>query len=205
MDSRVEIRHLRAFVAVVEAGSFSAGARSLNVSQPALSQNIGMLEQSLDMHLLDRGPGGVSPTPAGAVLLSEARSLIRRFEKALAVMASFSPEASAVLHIAVPPEVTVQPLADALSKLAASPFRNTAVQISQLSCPTQLAALKKGALDSSRIFVNGFVHRSSFLACFAQKPSRSLSPSATIALYAAIPAMLAVFWSSAGGGKTRVS
>ena len=151
MDSRVEIRHLRAFVAVVEAGSFSAGARSLNVSQPALSQNVGMLEQSLDMHLLDRGPGGVSPTPAGAVLLSEARSLIRRFEKALAVMASFSPEASAVLHIAVPPEVTVQPLADALSKLAASPFRNTAVQISQLSCPAQLAALKKGALDLALI------------------------------------------------------
>jgi hypothetical protein len=66
-------------------------------------------------------------------------------------MASFSPEVSAVLQIAVPPEMTVQPLADALSKLAASPFRNTTVQISQLSCPAQLAALKKGALDLALI------------------------------------------------------
>ena len=151
MEPRVEIRHLRAFVAVVEAGSFTAGARILNVSQPALSQNLAMLEQSLDMHLLDRGPGGVSLTPAGTALLIEARSLIRRFEKALAVVASFSPEASAALQIAVPSQMTVQPLADALSKLAASPFRNTAVQISQLSCPAQLAALKKGTLDLALI------------------------------------------------------
>jgi DNA-binding transcriptional LysR family regulator len=151
MEPRVEIRHLRAFVAVVEAGSFTAGARILNVSQPALPQNLAVLEQSLDMHLLDRGPGGESLTPAGTALLSEARSLIRRFEKALAVVASFSPEATAALKIAVPPEMTGQPLADALSKLAASPFRNTTVQISQLSCPGQLAALKKGALDLALI------------------------------------------------------
>src|SRR3978361_1000386 len=121
MEPRVEIRHLRAFVAVVEAGSFTAGARILNVSQPALSQNLAVLEQSLDIHLLDRGPGGISLTPAGTALLSEARSLIGRFEKALAVVASFSPEASAALKIAIPPEMPVQPLADALSKLAASP------------------------------------------------------------------------------------
>jgi DNA-binding transcriptional LysR family regulator len=151
MESRVEIRHLRAFVAVVEAGSFSAGARGLKVSQPALSQNVAMLEQSLDRHLLERGPGGVSPTPAGAALFSEARSLIRRFEQTLAVMASFSPEASAGLRIAVPAEMTVQPLADALSKLATSPFRATVVEISQLSCTAQLAALKKGALDLALI------------------------------------------------------
>lgn len=147
MRSRVEIRHLRAFVAVVDAGSFSAGARNLNVSQPALSQNVALLEQSLDRHLLDRGPGGVSPTPAGNALLGEARTLIRRFERALAVMASFTPEVNAVLRIAVPADMTVQPLTDALSKLAASPFHDTTVQISQMPCPTQLAALANGKLD----------------------------------------------------------
>ncbi|MGV9803785.1 LysR family transcriptional regulator [Mycobacterium sp. NPDC003449] len=147
----MEIRHFRAFVAVVEAGSFSAGARSLNVSQPALSQNVAILEQSLNRRLLDRNPSGVSPTPAGAAFLSEARILIRRFERALAVMANFSPQAAAVLRIALHAEMTVQPLSDALSKLAASPFRNTTVQISQLPCPTQLAALKKGALDLALI------------------------------------------------------
>ena len=147
MESRVEIRHLRAFVAAVEAGSFSAGARNLKVSQPALSQNVALLEQSLDRHLLDRGPCGVSPTAAGTALLGEARVLIRRFDRALAMMASFSPEANAVLRIAVPADITVQPLTEALSKLAASPFRRTAVQISQLPCPLQLAALKKGELD----------------------------------------------------------
>ena len=151
MDSRVEIRHLRAFVAVVEAGSFTAGARSLNVSQPALSQNVALLEQSLNRHLLDRGPCGVSPTPAGTALYGEARILIKRFERALAMMASFSPEAHAVLRIAVPTEMAVQPLTAALAKLAASPFKSTSVQISQLPCPEQLRALQKGALDLALI------------------------------------------------------
>jgi DNA-binding transcriptional LysR family regulator len=151
VKSRVEIRHLRAFVAVADARSFSAAARNLNVSQPALSQIVGMLEQSLGTRLLERGPCGVSPTSAGTALISEARILIRRFEKALAVVASFAPEASAALRIAVPAEMAAQPLADALSELAASPFRHTAVQISQLSCPAQLAALKEGALDLALI------------------------------------------------------
>jgi len=147
MESRVEIRHLRAFVAVVEAGSFSAGARTLKVSQPALSQNVALLEQSLDRHLLNRGPCGVSPTPAGTAFLGEARLLIRRFERALAMMANFAPEADSVLRMAVSADITVQPLTEALAKLAASPFRNTAVRISQMPCPAQSVALKKGELE----------------------------------------------------------
>jgi hypothetical protein len=47
--------------------------------------------------------------------------------------------------------------------------------------------LKKGAFDSSSVLVNGLSHMSSFLACFAQKPSKSRSASAHIALYAASP------------------
>ena len=151
MESRIEIRHLRAFVAVVEAGSFSAGARRLQVSQPALSQNVALLEQSLNRNLLHRCSSGVSPTAAGTALLGEARQLIRRFERTLAKMASFSPEPQAVLRIAVPAESTVRPLTDALSELAASQFRSTAVQISQLPCPAQLTALQKGQLDLALI------------------------------------------------------
>lgn len=151
MEPRVEIRHLRAFVAVAEAGSLSAGARSLDVSQPAVSQSVAMLEESLNIRLLVRGPGGTSPTPAGTVLLSEARVLIGRFETILAKLANFSPEVGAPLRIAVPVEMTIQPLTDALSKLAASRFRSTDVQISQLSCPAQLAALRKGTLDLALI------------------------------------------------------
>lgn len=151
MEPRVEIRHLRAFVAVAEAGSLSAGARSLDVSQPAVSQSVAALEESLNMRLLVRGSGGTSPTPAGTVLLSEARILIGRFETVLAKMANLSLQVAAPLRIAVPVEMTVQPLSDALSKLAASRFRSTDVQLSQLPCPAQLAALRRGTLDLALI------------------------------------------------------
>lgn len=151
MEPRIDIRHLCAFVAVAEAGSLSAGARSLDVSQPAVSQSLAALEESLNVRLLVRGPGGTSPTPAGAVLLSEARTLIGRFETVLAKVANISPDVGAPLRIAVPAEMTIQPLTDALSKLAASRFRNTVVQLSQLPCPAQLEALRRGTLDLALI------------------------------------------------------
>src|SRR6476619_7655193 len=65
--------------------------------------------------------------------------------------------------------------------------------------------LKNGAFDSSSVFVNGLCHRSSARACFAQKPSKSLSASAHIALYAGIPEMLACLTKASEGGNTRFS
>ncbi|MEV1200816.1 LysR family transcriptional regulator, partial [Microbispora rosea] len=48
----MELRELRAFVVVAEEGGMSAAARRLHVSQPALSQTVGMLERRLGVKLL---------------------------------------------------------------------------------------------------------------------------------------------------------
>lgn len=60
-----ELRQLRHFVTVVRIGSFSAAAVELNLTQPALSKSIRLLEQSLGVRLLERGPSGVTPTQFG--------------------------------------------------------------------------------------------------------------------------------------------
>ncbi|HEU4409994.1 MAG TPA: LysR family transcriptional regulator [Polyangiaceae bacterium] len=60
---------LEAFHAVARARSFSAAARELGVTQPALSQRVRLLEDELGRPLLTRGPGGVAPTEAGRRLL----------------------------------------------------------------------------------------------------------------------------------------
>ena len=49
------LRQLRTFLAVVEAGSVSGGARSLHLTQPAASQQLRDLERALSVRLLDRG------------------------------------------------------------------------------------------------------------------------------------------------------
>jgi len=62
-------------------------------------------------------------------------------------MASFTPAAKTGLRIAIPAEMTIQPLADALSKLAASPFRSTAVEITTFVSRT-IGRTQEGRLGS---------------------------------------------------------
>lgn len=75
--------HLRAFLAVIEWGTFSAAARHLNLSQPAVSQRIIALEESIGSPLFERAPGRSAPqlTEAGTLLEPEARSTLNRWEQ----------------------------------------------------------------------------------------------------------------------------
>ena len=72
----VELRHLRYFVAVADAGTFTQAAERMFVAQPTLSQQIRRLEELVGAPLLQRGREGVRLTEAGAVLLEEARALL---------------------------------------------------------------------------------------------------------------------------------
>ena len=65
-------RLLRTFLAVCRSGSISGAARTLNVSQPAVSVAIAQLERGLDSTLLARSRQGVTPTPAGVALMRRA-------------------------------------------------------------------------------------------------------------------------------------
>ncbi|MDA0159305.1 LysR family transcriptional regulator [Solirubrobacter ginsenosidimutans] len=81
-----EIRQLRYFVAVAERGSVSQAALDLHLSQSALSEALRKLEVELGVELLARSSRGVAVTPAGDVLVGEAREAIARFDAALAAV-----------------------------------------------------------------------------------------------------------------------
>ena len=67
--------HLMIFLAVAEAGGISRGAERLFISQPAVSKQLGLLEASLGLTLLERTPKGTVLTEAGRVLRDYARRL----------------------------------------------------------------------------------------------------------------------------------
>ncbi|WP_394788529.1 LysR substrate-binding domain-containing protein [Rhodoferax sp.] len=72
----MELKLLRAFVCVADAGHFGRAASTLCVTQPALSKQIAGLEATLGARLLQRGRLGASLTPFGRVFLDDARRLV---------------------------------------------------------------------------------------------------------------------------------
>ena len=79
----MELRQLRAFVAVATEGHFGRAAARLNLTQPGLTLRIQALEKELGAHLLERNAREVQLTAAGMVLLPHAKSLLRTEDRAL--------------------------------------------------------------------------------------------------------------------------
>jgi DNA-binding transcriptional LysR family regulator len=73
---------MEAFVLVVDAGSFSAAARHLNVGQPAISKSVAQLEDRLGVKLLVRSTHGLAPTEAGLSFYERARRSIEEADEA---------------------------------------------------------------------------------------------------------------------------
>src|SRR6185436_6580891 len=88
----VEIRHLRAFVAVAEDLNFGRAAARLYVSQPALSRQIRALERLVGCELLRRSTHRVELTVAGSALLDRARRLLADLDEAIATTQSVGGE-----------------------------------------------------------------------------------------------------------------
>ncbi|MFN2492272.1 MAG: LysR family transcriptional regulator [Pyrinomonadaceae bacterium] len=79
----MEIRQLRAFVAIAELGTFTAGALRVHVTQAAISMQIRQLENELGAKLFIRAPRRVMLTEAGEQLLQRARQILRDHDAAL--------------------------------------------------------------------------------------------------------------------------
>jgi len=88
----VEIRHLRAFVAVAEELNFGRAAARLYLSQPALSRQIRALERLVGCELLRRSTHRVELTVAGSALLDRARRLLGDLDEAIATTQSVGGE-----------------------------------------------------------------------------------------------------------------
>jgi LysR family hca operon transcriptional activator len=83
MGVEMELRHLRYFVAVAEAGSLTVAAQGkLHTSQPSLSRQIRDLEDEVGAQLLARSARGIELTPAGRAFLHHARSVLSQVEAA---------------------------------------------------------------------------------------------------------------------------
>lgn len=86
----MEIKQLKAFVAIAEEKTFTAGAKRVHVTQAAVSMQIRQLEEEVGLPVFERTPRKVLLTQAGELLLDRARRILREHDSALEELAEIA-------------------------------------------------------------------------------------------------------------------
>lgn len=142
MIRNMDIALLRAFVAIVDGGSVSAAARSLHLTQGAVSQQLARLEALLDQRLLWRDHRGARLAPKGESLLPTAREMIALNDRLWRDLGGVRNR----VRLGAPPDVISEILPPLLKAFAmASPQ----TEVSLISAPSALLgkALADGLVD----------------------------------------------------------
>jgi LysR family transcriptional regulator, transcription activator of glutamate synthase operon len=142
----MELRQLRAFVQVANAGTFTRAADELHLAQSAVSQAVGRLEAELGFELLRRTSRGVELTEAGTAVFERARDVVAGADAIRADLAALRGllEGTVALGTMLPPGPIDLPGLLA-SFHAAHP--GIAVRVREGSAPEILALLRRGELD----------------------------------------------------------
>jgi LysR family transcriptional regulator, hca operon transcriptional activator len=149
MSGNMELRHLRYFVAVADAGSLTvAAARKLHTSQPSLSRQIRDLEDEVGAQLLTRGARGIELTSAGRAFLDHARLVLSQVEAAADAARGIAHPAKPrfVLGFLTNHELTWMPEA---FRILGEELPNIDVMITSQYSPSLANALLKGTVDAA--------------------------------------------------------
>lgn len=152
----MQLRHLRYFVKIVDAGSISRAAAIIHVAQPALSQQIAELEENLGVELLQRSARGVRPTKAGEALYREATSILKQVENLPSIIRSSGGQIEGVVSLGMSSTLAalfVSPLIEA-SKQA---LPNVTLRFAVADSQTIKSRVQANTLDLAVVFENEHV------------------------------------------------
>jgi DNA-binding transcriptional LysR family regulator len=110
-------RRLLTFREVARLGSFSRAGDALALTQPAVSQQISALERQLGVKLLERGPGGPTPTEAGTLLLAHADAVADRLAQADTQVAELAAADRETLRVGAFPSALASVIPAAIARL----------------------------------------------------------------------------------------
>lgn len=147
----IELRHLRYFVAVAEELNFRQAAERIYIDQTPLSRTIRDLEDQLGVELFVRAPRKLRLTPAGLRMLTEARKVFIRIERAQRVVRETDARFRAPLRIGVADGLAQPKLSHCLSD-----WRSVApeihLELTELRAPELAEALQREELDAGFSF-----------------------------------------------------
>lgn len=144
-------RHLRYFVGIVDAGSFSRAATLIHVAQPALSQQIADLEQEIGVTLLHRSARGVRPTPAGELLYKEASAILQQMDRLPDLLRSLDAAPQGVVRLGMS-STLASGLAGGLIETCRAQLPQVALQFTTAPSMQLRERLHAGTLDLALAF-----------------------------------------------------
>lgn len=193
----MEIRQLRAFVAVAEELHFRRASERLHLTQPALSKQIRALEEALGESLFHRTRQQVRLTPAGAAFVGPARDILDRLRLAQDAVKLAARGRTGRLEIGFCQGMEMRTLPRAVRRFRRR-FPQVEVGLHPMSSPEQVDGVRRGRIDL------GFVHlpvknhdvaveplgREPFLLVSPEDHPLSKCPEPTVAALADVPFIL---------------
>jgi LysR family transcriptional regulator, cyn operon transcriptional activator len=146
MPEPLDIRHLRYFLAVAEAGNFSRAADRLGISQPSVSQQMRDLEAALRVPLFQRRGKRILLTPRGLIFQEHARAVLHQLENLLQELNSKPGELRGALHLGVIPVLNV-PLVPLLLGSFTADHPAISITVEEISSTEIETALEEGRMD----------------------------------------------------------
>jgi LysR family transcriptional regulator, hca operon transcriptional activator len=145
----MELRHLRYFIAVADAGSLTVAAeQKLHTSQPSLSRQIRDLEQEVGVQLINRSAHGVELTSAGKAFLDHARTALLQAEaaKEAALRTAHLTQPTLALGFLSGSEIDLLP---EVTRVLQSDFPGIDIRLASDYSPALAKALTRGKLDAA--------------------------------------------------------
>lgn len=146
MVAAMELRHLRYFLAVGDALSFTKAAAQLRVGQPALGRQVQDLEDEIGVDLLKRSPRGVKLTAEGKLFLGEVRNILKYADESVEKVRALARGQFGELHIGYAAAPTVELLPPALAAFQKA-FPRVNVVLHDLTRNEVIGGLQNGVLE----------------------------------------------------------
>lgn len=147
----MELRHLRYFIAVADAGSLTVAAEhTLHTSQPSLSRQIRNLEQEVGTQLMTRGAQGIELTPAGKAFLDHARMVLLQADAAKEAALRAAQPAKPTFALGFLSGVEIDLLPE-VNRVLGDEFPGIEIRLSSDYSPLLVKALMRRKLDAAFI------------------------------------------------------
>ena len=142
----MKVTHVETIVAIAEAGSLRAAARTLQKSQPALTKTLKQAEEELGAKIFARAARGVEPTEIGRKIIARARMISAEFRKLDEDIRQIQGDGSGDLHVIVSPLAAVRIVPQVMDRFRRQ-FPHVHLQVAGGHPPAALAVLRSGEAD----------------------------------------------------------